>query len=150
MQKMPIRNWIIYWLYGVAAMHLLIGFLLPWIGNLALLDPYHRSIEAVFWPVNVPAGARGFQVWWISLFGPTIQTLAIWMAALIYVGDRYRSSFVWLCLALGFAVWAPQDIFISLRANAWAHVWVDLSALASVFPPLGWLWWQDRKQIIHK
>lgn len=142
-----VRKWIIVWLYGVAAVHLLVGVLLPWVGNSVLFEPYHRLIEGAFWSNAAPEGARLFQVWWISLFGPTIQTLGVWMAALVYLGARYRNRFIWCALLLGFAVWAPQDIFISLKANAWVHVWVDLLALLSVIPPLLWLWWCDSREL---
>jgi hypothetical protein len=145
-----VRNLVIYWLYSVAAVHVLVGVLLPWIGNLTFLESYHRSIESAFWPTHVPDGARALHVWWLSLFGPTIQTLGIWMGALIYLGARYRSSIAWLLLFLGFAVWAPQDILVSLRANAWIHVWVDIFALATVFPPLIYLWRKDLHHELHK
>lgn len=138
------RNFSILWLYGIAAVHFLGGALLPWIGNFALLESYHHSIESAFWPTHIPEGTRALQVWWLSLFGASIQTLGIWMAALIYVGARYRSSASWLFLFLGFAVWAPQDILISLRANIWMHVWLDLFVLLIILPPLIYLWWQDR------
>lgn len=146
MQIAMARKWTIGWLYGVAAAHLAIGVLLSWGSDLPLFASYHRLIEGAFWPNQVPDGAHLFQLWWLSLFGPSIQTLGIWLAALIYLGSRYRSNIVWCCLLLGFAVWAPQDIFISLRADAWVHVWVDLLALLSVVPPLLWLWWCDSRK----
>ncbi len=71
--------------------------------------------------------------------------MSLWMGVLTYVGDRYRSTFAWMWLIIGVAVWAPQDMLISLRAGAWIHVWVDCFALAVMLPPLVWLWWHDRK-----
>lgn len=41
------------------------------------------------------------------------------------------------------AVWAPQDILVSLRAACWPHVWADVAALAVMLPPLLWLWRHD-------
>ncbi len=58
-------------------------------------------------------------------------------------GDRYRSRFAWTWLIAGILVWAPQDIAISLRANAWVHVWIDCIALLTMLPPLLGLWLFD-------
>jgi hypothetical protein len=139
------RTLVVTWMYGVAAVHLLVGIALPWIGGWGLLDGYHQSVEAWFWSGNAPAAARAQQEWWMALFGPTVQSLSLWMAALIYVGDRHRSAFAWAMLLAGVLLWAPQDMLYSLRANAWIHVWVDLVAVATMVPPLAWLWWKDAR-----
>ena len=131
-------------MYGVVIGHLAVGILLPWISALSMFDAYHRSVESGFWSHGAPAEARSQQVWWISLFGPTAQVLAIWMGALIRIGDLHRSTFVWNWLIIGVIVWAPQDMMVSLRAGAWIHVWVDYFALITMLPPLIWLRGYDR------
>ncbi len=83
----------------------------------------------------------------MALFGPTMQSLSLWMAALIYFGDHYRSRLAWGMLIAGIVVWAPQDILVSLRAECWTHVWVDGFALATMLPPLVWLWRLDRPAV---
>ncbi|MBI1890410.1 MAG: cell division protein [Burkholderiales bacterium] len=140
------RKFLIRWMYATAIVHLLVGALLPWIGNLDIFNAYHQGIETAFWGGPAPAAARAQQVWWISLFGPTVQGLSIWMIALIHIADRYRSAWVWAVLVLGIVVWAPQDMLISLRMNCWTHVWVDSFAVAVMVPPLVWLWRHDRMQ----
>ena len=145
-----IRPWVIRWLYCVVMGHLLIGILLPWIGNLSIFDSYHRSLESGFWTHGAPAEARAQQVWWISLFGPTVQELALCMVALTRIGDRQRTTFVWIWLIIGVIVWAPQDMMISLRAGAWMHVWLDCFALITMLPPLIWLWWYDQTHPLLK
>ncbi|HWU96910.1 MAG TPA: cell division protein [Oxalicibacterium sp.] len=140
------RTWVVRWMYAVAIVHLLVGFALPWIGNLPVFDSYHRTVENVFWTNGAPESARAQQIWWISLFGPTIQGLSLWMWALIYIGDRHCSRFAWGSLFIGIAVWAPQDMLISLRADAWIHVWIDCFASMTMLPPLLWLWWHDRTE----
>jgi hypothetical protein len=139
------RPWIIRWMYMVVIGHLLTGIALPWIGGFPMLDAYHRSVESGFWNHGAPSEARAQQIWWISLFGPTVQSLAIWMGALTRIGDRHRSSFAWAWLIIGVMVWAPQDMLVSLRAGVWIHVWVDCFALFTMLPPLIWLWLHDRK-----
>jgi hypothetical protein len=124
--------------------HLIVGALLPLIAGAALFDAYHRSIETAFFGPQVPAAAHALQVWWISLFGPTVQAAAIWMAALAWMGDRQRSSFAWGALIAGIVLWAPQDMLISLRADCWTHVWIDAAALACMLPPLCYLFFADR------
>lgn len=142
------RPLVIYWMYAVALGHLLVGVLLPWIGDVALFDTYHRAVETGFWAEEAPMAARAQQVWWISLFGPTVQSMSLWMAALIYMGDRHRAPFVWGMLIAGVALWAPQDMLVSLRGGAWVHVWIDCFALAIMLPPLVWLWRHDRSNRI--
>lgn len=139
------RRWTIYWMYAVAIVHLLVGAALPWIADAPMFDAYHRGIETAFWGGEAPTGARAQQVWWISLFGPTVQSMSIWMLALIYIGQRHRSVFAWGVLVAGVLVWAPQDMLISLRADCWTHVWIDCFAVATMLPPLLWLWMHDRK-----
>ena len=142
-----IRPWVVRWMYGIVMAHFLVGILLPWISALSIFDAYHRSIETGFWTHDAPSAARNQQVWWISLFGPTVQSLSVWMGALTTIGDRQRSTFAWGWLIVGVAVWAPQDMLISLRAGAWVHVWIDCISILTMVPPLVWLWWHDRKNI---
>jgi hypothetical protein len=139
------RPWIVKWMYGVAIGHFIVGAFMPWIGSLSMFDAYHRFIESQFWTHDAEQAARAQQIWWISLFGPTVQSVGIWMGALIYFGNRYRSNIAWGWLIVGTVVWAPQDMLISLRANAWIHVWIDCFALATILPPLAWLWMHDRR-----
>lgn len=147
METDALRKWTIRWLLAVAAGHVLVGALLPWFAAQSLFDAYHGGIESAFWQAGAPLEARGLQVWWISLFGPTVQLMALFMIALIHLADRLRQPQVWLWIAAGLLVWAPQDILVSLQAQVWPHVWVDLFALAVLLPPLFWLWRHDRARI---
>ena len=144
-QAERVRPWVVKWMYGVVAGHVIAGVLLPWIGNLSLFDAYLESVATGFWPLGAPAEGRAQQVWWISLFGPTIQSVAVWMGALTYIGDKQRSPFAWMSLIVGVAIWAPQDMLISLRGDAWVHVWIDSVAVLVTLPPLFWLWMIDRQ-----
>lgn len=139
-----VRKWLIRWLYAAALAHFLVGVLLQWCMDAPLLSRYHQQIELAFWHGAAPAPARAQQLWWIALFGATVQTVGLWMAALVHLGARYRSTFAWGMLSLGIVIWAPQDMFISMQASAWIHVGIDLIAVGSLLPPLLWLWWQDR------
>ena len=147
MNNIVLRGWLIRWLLLVSIAHVLVGALLPWMATAPVLDAYHASIEAAFWRGGAPAGARDLQTWWMSLFGPTVQLMALWMIALIHLADRLRQPQVWLWLMLGLVAWAPQDIVVSLRAACWAHVRVDVAALAVMLPPLFWLWRHDRMAV---
>lgn len=138
------RLWLVRWMYAVAAGHLLVGLLLPWIANAGIFENYHRSVEQYFWSGAAPAAARAQQVWWMALFGPTVQSTALWMAALVHLGHRHRSAAAWAWLLAGVALWAPQDMGLSIQAQVWTHVWVDVLALVVMVPPLVWLWRHDR------
>jgi len=145
MNNLALRTWMIRWLYAVAAGHVVVGALLPWLASAPLLDGYHAGIESAFWGADAPGQARQLQAWWLSLFGPTVLLMALWMVALIHLADRLRQPQVWLWLMAGLVLWAPQDIVVSLRAGIWAHLWIDLFALAVMLPPLFWLWRLDRR-----
>ena len=139
-----VRNWMIRWLLAVAAFHVLVGGLLPWIASSEAFDLYHTGVTSAFWPADAPGQARRMQAWWLSLFGPTVLLMALWMIALIHLAARLRQARIWLWLAGGLLLWAPQDMLVSLRAGYWPHVWIDLLALAAMLPPLLWLWRHDR------
>lgn len=139
-----LRRNMVRWLYAAAIAHFLVGVLLAWLGNSAVFENYQHSIEVAFWGKDAPVAARAQQVWWIALFGATVQSYALYMWALIRIGDRHKSTATWGWLIAGIVIWAPQDILISLQANIWSHVWVDCFALASLLPPLIWLYRHDR------
>jgi len=146
MTRASLRTWAVRYTYAGIAAHLLVGALLPLMMNAALFDGYHRAIETAFWGPHVPAAARAQQVWWISLFGPTVQAAALWMGALAWIGDRQRNSFAWGALIAGIVLWAPQDMLISLRADCWTNVWLDVIAVVGMLPPLIYLFFADRKK----
>ena len=137
------RRAAVWWLYACVAWHLLVGLLLASMADAPLLDNYHRGIESAFWHGAAPAAARQQQAWWLALFGPTVQAAALWMAGLVWIGNRERSTAAWIALLAGLAVWAPQDMLISLRAGAVVHVWIDAVALALMVPPLVYLSYID-------
>jgi len=109
MKVMTMRPWMVRWLLAVCAVHVLVGALLPWLGGDALFDGYHRGIEAAFWPAGAPGGARTLDAWRLALFGPTVQLMALWMAALIHLADRLRQPHTWLWLIAGLLLW-PQGV----------------------------------------
>lgn len=140
----PLRAWLVRWLYAAAVAHLLVGVLLPWLADAALLDGYHRGIVQAFWPAEpAPPAALAHQAWWMALFGPTVQTVGIWMIALVRIADQQRNASAWAWLIAGILVWAPQDIMVSLRAEVWTNVWLDCFAVIAMVLPLAWLWRHD-------
>ncbi|MFZ6770310.1 cell division protein [Undibacterium sp. Di26W] len=139
-----IRTWLIRWMMAAAVAHFVAGAILPWLARQSWMDVYHQHIDQHFWQAAAPDAARAMQIWWISLFGPTVQTVGLWMAALTQLGNRYRSRLAWGWLLAGIVVWAPQDILISLQANATVHVWIDSLAVLTLIPPLLWLWRIDQ------
>jgi hypothetical protein len=146
MKPEMLRTSAVRFTFAFVAAHLIVGALLPLLVNLPLLEGYHHAIETAFWGIDIPAGSRALQTWWISLFGPTVQAAAVWMGALAWIGDRQRNAFAWGALIAGLVLWAPQDIALSLRAQCWAHVWLDCAALAAMLPPLLYLYFTDRKK----
>ncbi len=142
--SVSMRRRLIYWLYLVSLLHFLTGLALPLAASGAWFSSYHDMIESAFWHEAVPAGVRQLQVWWLSLFGATIQSLGLWMLALIRLGDLHRSRFAWSMLCFGLLVWAPQDMWISYQAGVVLHVWIDLFAVICLLPPLLMLRWFDR------
>ncbi|WP_431824091.1 thiol-disulfide oxidoreductase DCC family protein [Burkholderia sp. F1] len=137
------RRWVVRWMVGAAIIHVLVGAALSWMAGSTVFDAYHYGIERHFWAGMAPPQARGQQIWWISLFGATLQCAAIWMLALVHLGNRLRKRAVWGWLLAGLLVWAPQDMLISLQAHAGTHVAADVAALVSMVPPLAWLLRRD-------
>ncbi|MES2299831.1 MAG: cell division protein [Pseudomonadota bacterium] len=139
------RWWVIRWVYAAIVGHLVLALALPWIAASPMFDGYHRIVEQAFWGhVHAPQAARAQQIWWIGLFGPTVQSAAVWMGALAYFGERQRSTFAWAALIVGIAVWAPQDLVMSLHANCWPNALIDAFAVVLLVPPLTWLYIYDR------
>ncbi|QIB08840.1 cell division protein [Pseudomonas fluorescens] len=128
-------------------MHLLAGVTLTWAGHSGLLDDYLQNIEQVFWGADtvVPATARTQQVWWLALFGATLQSYALYMLALVHIGNRLKRAMPWGWLIAGIVLWAPQDMLISAQARVWSHLWFDGFALLVLLPPLFWLYRHDRR-----
>jgi hypothetical protein len=139
------RRWLVRWLYAAALMHLLVGVIMTWAGNAALFNSYHLDIETSFWGAQVPAAARALQVWWFALFGATLQSYALFMWALIRLGDRHKSSTAWGWLIVAIVIWAPQDMLISWQAGIYSHLWADCFALAILLPALIWLYRHDAR-----
>jgi len=145
MNTSRLRSWLVHWMYAVVAAHLLAGILLPLVAGAAALEPYHHSIGTHFWGGAMPEAARAQQIWWISLFGPTVQAASIWMLVLLWIADKQRNAAAWLGLIAGLVIWAPQDILISLQAQCTANIWIDAIATLSMLPPLLWLFRHDLK-----
>lgn len=145
-----LRRVLVTWLYVVAIAHLLGGVLLSWAGHSGLLDNYLSSVEHAFWTTDVPAAARAQQVWWVALFGATLQAYAFCVLALVHVGNTLKRPMVWGWLMAGLLLWAPQDIVISLSAGMWSHLLVDVLALLVLLPPLFWLYRHDRQHLINQ
>lgn len=143
-----LRSALVVWLYAAAMVHLLVGLVLTWAGHSGLLDGYLLTIEQAFWAADAaPVTARAQQVWWVAIFGATLQSFSLYMLALVSIGHRLRSPAAWGWLIAGIVLWAPQDMWISAQARVWSHLWVDSLALLTLLPPLIWLYRHDRRAI---
>jgi hypothetical protein len=142
-----VRTRLIRWLCAVAIAHLLAGLTLTLMAHLPMFENYHHGIEQAFWPHGVPAESRPQQVWWIRLFGATLQFVAVLMLAMVRVADRVRRAEPWGWLIAGLLLWAPQDMAISASAGIWVHVAIDAVALLVLLPPLVWLYRHDGKAL---
>ncbi len=144
MTKPIYRTYAIFSLYLAAAVHMLVALGLLFFADSPLLQSYHDTILPHFFAGEISAQGQALQTWWMQLFAATLECLSIWMASLIWLGARYRQRYVWLLLMLGLLVWAPQDIWLSLRAEVYSHAWIDLAALGLMLPPLVYLYLIDR------
>jgi hypothetical protein len=138
------RFWVVRWLYLVAFGHLAGAVLMSWWAEWPPLAYYHQQAVASFASAE-PMQLMGLQLWWFQLFGATLQAFSLFMLVLIYLGNRYADSLVWLALGLTLLWWAPQDIYISLQQSMWSHLWVDLGALVAIVPAAIWLAVIDRR-----
>lgn len=131
------RKWLLRWLYASAVLHLAVGLALPWVAAAPALDWYHAVLG--------PEAQHARQAWWLALFGPTIQCVGLWMLALVWFGDTRREPAAWLWIGAGLLLWGPQDIMVSLRAEVWPNVWLDLATLALLLPAVWRLYVLDRR-----
>ncbi len=141
------RPWLVRWLYGYALLHFLVGIGMTWMMESTFFESYHQLVLGRFWPEGSSVIARELHLWWLKLFGATLQFAAIFMAVLIYMGDRTRRAAVWLWMMIGLMVWGPQDIYVSLQRDLWMHLWMDLFVLSTMLPPLFLLWQFDRREM---
>lgn len=138
-----IRSWLVRWLYLIALGHFVGALGVTWCADSSLFSTYQQSLLSAF-GFSQHTGALELQLWWISLFGATLQAFSLFMLALMYLANRYQLASIWLTLAGVILLWAPQDIIISIQKNVWAHVWIDLVAVIALVPPLLILWRLDR------
>lgn len=143
---MKTRKQLVWWIYAVIAAHLVVGILLPLVSDTVIFAAYNDGITRSFFGAAASQAARPMQAWWLSLFGPTVQAASIWMLALAVMGDQQRNAFAWAMLILGLVIWAPQDMFISVRAHCWANVAIDVIAVVVMLPPLVWLCKTDLRE----
>lgn len=139
MNTLKIRTYLINYLYLWVIIHLLVGLLLPWLKYFPILDSYHNSIEIAIFGRNIPEHARNLHLWWMGLFGATVQFASIYMGLLVYVGDKYKLNIIWKGMIIGLLVWAPQDMYISLQYKIYSHVVMDVLVLIMIVPVLIWL-----------
>lgn len=144
---LSVRFWLVGWLYLVALGHFFVAVGITWFADFPGFTGYHQRILSVFGFSD--AAAMEMHLWWMALFGATLQAFALFMLALIYVANRYSHSTIWFVLACVILLWVPQDIFISIKKNVWMHVWIDLAAVIALVPPLIILWRIDRKPVLE-
>ena len=143
-----LRPALVLWLYAAAIVHILAGLTLTWAGHSGLLDGYLHTLELAFWGADaVPTAGYEQQVWWLALFGATLQSYSLYMLALVHLGSRLKAPAVWGWLIAGILLWAPQDMWLSAQKQVWSHLWLDGFALLVLLPPLIWLYVQDRRKI---
>ncbi|MBT2340724.1 MULTISPECIES: cell division protein [Pseudomonas] len=141
-----LRKALVVWLYAAALLHLFGGVTLSWAGHSGLFDNYLLTLEQAFWAsAAAPAAARAQQVWWLALFGATLQSYALYMLALVHIGNRLKRAMPWGWIIAGILLWAPQDMLISAQVRMWSHLWLDSLALLVLLPPLFWLYRHDSK-----
>jgi hypothetical protein len=137
------RKWLIYWMYFTVAMHFVSGVFLAWFSHGEALEGYHQTVLQHFQASG--SAAHELTIWWLSLFGASLQNLALLMGVLIYLGSQKSAAYIWGWMLVGLLIWAPQDMFISLQVDLWLHVWIDAAALVMLVPPLAILWHIDRQ-----
>src|SRR5471032_3393854 len=112
-------------------------------------DQYRRrpaalsDIEAI--ADTLPVAAREQQLWWLAVFGATLQSYSLYLLALVHLGNRFKTPIAWGGLIAGIVLWAPQDLWFSLDAKLWLNLWIDGVALLTLLPPLFWLYRHDRR-----
>src|SRR5471030_2166261 len=140
------RKALVAWLYAMALVHLSVSIVLTWAGHSGMLDGYLHTLDHAFWAADtLPVAAREQQLWWLAVFGATLQSYSLYMLALVHLGNRFKTPIAWGGLIDGIVLWAPQDLWFSLDAKLWLNLWIDGVALLTLLPPLFWLYRHDRR-----
>lgn len=140
------RKALVAWLYAMALVHLFVSIVLTWAGHSGMLDGYLHTLDHAFWAADtLPVAAREQQLWWLAVFGATLQSYSLYMLALVHLGNRFKTPIAWGGLIAGIVLWAPQDLWFSLDAKLWLNLWIDGVALLTLLPPLFWLYRHDRR-----
>jgi hypothetical protein len=139
-----VRIWCIRWLYLAAIGHFVVGLLMAWWGDSVLFSHYNQIALENFILID-NSSAKELHIWWLAIFGATLQAFSILLAALVYLGSQYKDNRVWLLIIIAIVIWAPQDIYFSAMKDIWMNVWVDLAAVVTLLPPLVFLMRCDRK-----
>ncbi|MEO6677543.1 MAG: cell division protein [Pseudomonas sp.] len=140
-----LRKALVTWLSAAALVHLLVSIVLTWAGPSGLLDGFLQTIDYAFWTDLPPRAAREQQLWWLAVFGATLQSYSLYMFALVRIGNHLKTPMAWGWLIAGIVLWAPQDMWMSLTAQLWLNLWIDGVALLTLLPPLFWLYYHDRR-----
>ena len=139
MNKADVRRiWCIHWLYLAATGHFVVGLLMAWWGDSVLFNRYNQIALENFILID-NSSAKELHIWWLAIFGATLQAFSILLAALVFLGNQYKDNRVWLLIIIAIVIWAPQDIYFSAMKNIWMNVWVDLAAVICLLPPLVFL-----------
>jgi hypothetical protein len=138
------RVWCVRWLYLAAIGHFVVGLLMTWLGDSILFSGYNQIALENFILTDNPS-AKELHIWWLAIFGATLQAFSVLLVALIYLGNHYKNNRVWLLIIIAIVIWAPQDIYFSAMKQIWMNVWVDLAAVITLIPPLILLLRSDRK-----
>ena len=85
---------LVRWLYLVALAHVLVGVVLTWCNQGLLLRPITRASNGFSGPQCATGGTRRAGVV-DRLFGATVQSMSLWMGALVHLGNIHRSRFAW-------------------------------------------------------
>jgi hypothetical protein len=87
MNKADVRRiWCIHWLYLAATGHFVVGLLMAWWGDSVSFNRYNQIALENFILID-NSSAKELHIWWLAIFGATLQAFSILLAALVYLGN---------------------------------------------------------------
>lgn len=124
------------WLWIASLILVGFGIAMALLNRTIVFSSMNRSIDPVFWPAGVPAGASAFQGWVYGAWGATVLGWGLMVAALVRFAFSRREAWAWWAMTAGIGAWYTIDTAISALSGVWINVVLNTVLMVTFAIPL--------------
>jgi len=125
------------WLLGVGVIVTVFGLVMALLNGTALLKPFNRQIDPVFWADGaLPQAAIRFRGWVYGAWGATVAGWGLIVAWVAHTPFRKRERWAWNGLVAGLALWYGVDTAISLYFRVYFNAVFNSGLLILILLPM--------------